>query len=77
MLQPIYEHFNATPVLNKLELVQGECAKAKGAIDARTYATRTDVLDEYLEPKKEKEVVVELKPVSDEDTNDESMKEAL
>ena len=50
LLQPIYEYFHATEVLNRLAKVQGECAKAKEAIDARTYAIRTDILDEYLEP---------------------------
>lgn len=50
LLQPIYEHFHATEVLNKLTYVQGECAKCKEAIDNRFYAARTDVLDEWLEP---------------------------
>lgn len=50
LLQPIYEYFHATEVLNKLSYVQGECAKCKEAIDNRTYTVRTDVLDEWLEP---------------------------
>lgn len=50
LLQPIYEHFHATEVLNKLTNVQGECAKCKEAIDNRFYAARTDILDEWLEP---------------------------
>ena len=50
LLQPIYEHFHATEVLNKLANVQGECAKCKAAIDNRTYTVRTDILDEWLEP---------------------------
>lgn len=53
LLQPIYEYFHATEVLNRLSLVQGECAKAKGAIDARTYTIRTNVLDKFLEPDKD------------------------
>lgn len=52
LLWPIYEHFHATEVLNKLTRVQGECSKAKGGIDGRTYQVRTDILDEYLEEKK-------------------------
>lgn len=49
LLQPIYDYFHATEVLNKLSYVQGECAKCKSAIDARTYLVRTDILDEYFE----------------------------
>ena len=50
LLQPIYEYFHATDVLNKLSRVQGECAKCRGAIDARVYMVRTDILEEYLNP---------------------------
>lgn len=50
LLQPIYEYFHATEVLNKLSHVQGECTKCKEAIDNRTYTVRTDILDEWLEP---------------------------
>lgn len=50
LLQPIYEYFHATEVLNKLSHVQGECAKCMEAIDNRTYTVRTDILDEWLEP---------------------------
>ena len=46
LLWPIYEHFHATEVLNKLSMVQGECAKAKGAIDVRCYVCRTDIVEE-------------------------------
>lgn len=59
LLQPIYEHFHATEVLNKLNLVQGECAKCKGAIDARTYTVRTNILDEYMNPPVKVEVIAE------------------
>lgn len=52
LLQPIMEHFHATEVLNKLTWVQGECAKAKSAIDSRVYSVRTDVLNPFLEPEK-------------------------
>lgn len=49
LLQPIYEYFHATEVLNRLSNVQGECAKCKEAIDARTYTVRTDVLNEWVD----------------------------
>ena len=50
LLQPIYEYFHATEVLNKLSHVQGECAKVKTTIDNRTYLVRTDILDKWIEP---------------------------
>lgn len=50
LLLPIYEHFHATEVLNKLTMVQGECAKCKEAIDNRTYSVRTDIINEWIEP---------------------------
>ena len=50
LLQPIYEYFHATEVLNRLSTVQGECAKAKSAIDGRCYLVRTDILEEYMNP---------------------------
>lgn len=50
LLVPIYEHFHATEVLNKLSLVQGECGKLKETIDGRLYQIQTDVLDEYIYP---------------------------
>ena len=65
LLQPIYEHFHATEVLNKLTYVQGECAKCKEAIDNRFYAARTDILDEWLEPPE-----TTVKVVSDESEED-------
>lgn len=49
LLQPIYEYFHATAVLDKLTHVQGECGTAKEAIDQRVYQVRTDVLDEWLQ----------------------------
>lgn len=48
LLQPIYSCFHATEVLNRLSNVQGECAKCKETIDARTYTVRTDVLNEWI-----------------------------
>lgn len=53
LLQPIWEYFHATEVLNRLSWVQGECSKAKSAIDGRVYAIRTDVLDSFLKPDKD------------------------
>ncbi len=56
LLKPIYDHFHATDVLNKLTTVQGECSMCKGAIDSRCYTTRTDILDEWMDPEdKQKE----------------------
>ena len=55
LLQPIYEYFHATEVLNRLSTVQGECAKAKNAIDGRCYLVRTDILEEYLNPPKKED----------------------
>lgn len=52
LLQPIYEYFHATEVLNRLSKVQGDCAKAKSTIDERVFQARTNVLDAYLEPEK-------------------------
>ena len=66
LLQPIYEHFHATEVLNRLTIVQGEVTKCKDAIDARVYTVRTDILDEYLNPPVKVEVMTE-----DEDPFDE------
>lgn len=61
LLQPIYDYFHATEVLNRLSRVQGECAKTKRSINDRAYVTRTDILDELLESNsnKTKEKVTE------------------
>ena len=50
LLQPIYDYFHATEVLNKLSWVQGECSRAKTVIDGRLYAVKTDILNEWFEP---------------------------
>ena len=64
LLQPIYEYFHATEVLNRLSTVQGECGKLKYTIDARGYTVRTSVLDEWLgEAGKEPEAEKEDEPV--------------
>ena len=60
LLQPIYEYFHATEVLNKLSHIQGECSKAKTAIDGRTYLVRTNILDEWLEPDEPVESVKDI-----------------
>ena len=62
LLQPVYQYFHATEVLNKLTTVQGEVAKAKSAIDARTYLVRTNALDEWLNPPKKEEEAPEPVP---------------
>jgi len=55
LLQPIYDYFHATEVLNKLTLVQGECSRIKEAVDGRLYTIRTDILNDYLNPPSKKE----------------------
>lgn len=52
LLQPIYDGFHTNDILNRISKVQGDCAKAKEAIDERVYQIRTSILDEYLNPKK-------------------------
>ena len=49
LLQPIYDYFHATEVLNRLSKVQGDCSKVKNAINERVFQARTKVLEEYLE----------------------------
>lgn len=65
LLQPVYEHFHATAVLDKLSGIQGECAKCKSAIDARYYNVRTGILDEWINPPVKVDVITEK---DDEDT---------
>ena len=52
LLQPVYDYFHATEVLPRLSILQGDCAKAKSAIDSRTYRTRTGVLEQFINPPK-------------------------
>jgi hypothetical protein len=55
LLQPVYDYFHATEVLQRLSILQGDCAKAKSAIDSRTYRTRTGVLESFIDsPKKDR-----------------------
>lgn len=77
LLQPIYEHFHATEVLNKLSHVQGECAKCKEAIDNRFYAARTDILDEWLEPPETETTVKVIADESEEEKDDGSVRNDL
>lgn len=49
LLQPIWEHFHATEVLNKLSMVQGEVAKTKSAVDNRCYVCRSNIVEEITE----------------------------
>ena len=69
LLQPIYDYFHATEVLNRLSRVQGECAKAKRSINDRAYVTRTDILDELLESKSNKTEEKETEAVDNAITN--------
>ena len=48
LLQPVYEYFHATAVLDKLSICQGEVAKADSAVKSRCYQVRTGVLDDYI-----------------------------
>lgn len=48
ILQPVYDLFHATPLLDKLAAVQGDCGKIKRSIAAKGYSIRTNVLDDIL-----------------------------
>jgi len=52
LLRPVYDHFHATTVLNKLSAVHSEVSRTKNAVNSRCYTVRTSVLDEYM-PKPE------------------------
>jgi vacuolar-type H+-ATPase subunit I/STV1 len=56
LLQPVFDYFHATEVLQRLTILQGDCAKAKSAIDSRTYRTRTGVLEQFIDPPKKEKV---------------------
>ena len=49
LLRPVYDHFHATAVLNKLSAVHSEVSRTMTAVNSRYYTIRTSVLDEYLE----------------------------
>ena len=57
LLWPVYQHFHATEVLNKLGIVQGECGKLKETIDGRVYGVKTDILNEWIEPEKKEDYI--------------------
>ncbi len=46
LLQPVYEAFHETGLLNRLSELQGKCRTQKQFIDKRGYAVRTDILNE-------------------------------
>ena len=48
LLQPIYDNFKDTDLLNILAEVQGKCGTARKQIDGRAYTVRTDVLDPFI-----------------------------
>ena len=45
LLQPVYDAFYDTGLLNRLADVQGKCNALKLNIDGRNYAVRTDILE--------------------------------
>lgn len=57
LLEPVYNYFHATEILNKLSWVQGETARVRETIDQRVYGVRTDALNEWLK-EEEKEPVI-------------------
>ena len=48
LLQPIYDSFKDTDLLNTLASIQGRCGSVKKQIDGRAYTVRTDVLDQFI-----------------------------
>ena len=48
LLQPIYDSFKDTDLLNTLANIQGRCGSVKKQIDGRAYTVRTDVLDQFI-----------------------------
>ena len=48
LLQPVYDAFHNTDILNRLSEVQGRCRNAKQFIDGRGYSIRTDVLNDFM-----------------------------
>ena len=49
LLKPVYDMFHGTKLLDQLSFVQGECGKAKKAIDGRAYAIRTHILEDMID----------------------------
>lgn len=50
LLQPIYDNFKESDLLNVLSRIQGSCGSIKRQIDGRAYTVRTDVLDPFIKP---------------------------
>lgn len=48
LLQPIYDMFHGTILLDRLAAVQGECGKIKRSISAKGYSLRTDIFDDIM-----------------------------
>ena len=48
LLQPVYDLFHGTKVLDQLTQVQGTCRTTKQAIDNRAYTIRTDILEDFI-----------------------------
>mgnify|MGYP007069843679 CR=1 FL=1 len=46
LLQPIYDTFHNTGIINKLSELQGKCRNNKQLIDSREYTVRTDILND-------------------------------
>ena len=49
LLQPVYEMFHGTKMLDQIACVQGQCRAMKQTIDNRSYFVRTDVLSEFAD----------------------------
>ena len=48
LLQPVYDMFHATTMLDRLSAIQGECGRIKRSIEAKGYSVRTDILEDVL-----------------------------
>lgn len=48
LLQPIYNAFHDTSLLDHLGNIQGECHTIKQLIDRKGYSVRTDILDNFF-----------------------------
>lgn len=49
LLQPIFDGFNGSEILNSLAQIQGVCRTTKQAIDNRVYTVRTDALSSFVQ----------------------------
>ena len=48
LLQPVYDNFKNSDLLNLLSRIQGNCRAIKQQIQGRAYSVRTDVLEPFL-----------------------------